>query len=48
MKVIGLITGMSWHSSVDYYRLINQLVAKGLGVPTERAQFFTALIMPSG
>lgn len=31
MKVIGLIGGMSWSSSLEYYRLINQLVAEKLG-----------------
>ncbi len=31
MKVIGLIGGMSWASTLEYYRLINQLVAEELG-----------------
>ena len=31
MKVIGLIGGMSWNSSLEYYRLINELVAEKLG-----------------
>lgn len=31
MKVIGLIGGMSWNSTMEYYRLINQLVAVRLG-----------------
>ena len=31
MKVIGLIGGMSWNSSLEYYRLINELVAAKLG-----------------
>ena len=31
MKVIGLIGGMSWHSSLEYYRLINELVSRKLG-----------------
>jgi len=31
MKTIGLIGGMSWESSLEYYRIINQLVAKRLG-----------------
>jgi aspartate racemase len=31
MKTIGLIGGMSWQSSLDYYRIINELVAKRLG-----------------
>ncbi len=31
MKVIGLIGGMSWESSAEYYRLINQRVKEKLG-----------------
>ncbi len=31
MKVIGLIGGMSWESSSEYYRLINQETRKYLG-----------------
>lgn len=31
MKVIGLLGGMSWTSSLEYYRLINELVAEKLG-----------------
>ncbi|SHG18401.1 aspartate/glutamate racemase family protein [Ornithinibacillus halophilus] len=31
MKTIGLIGGMSWESTAEYYRLINQLVNKKLG-----------------
>lgn len=31
MKVIGLIGGMSWNSTMEYYRLINELVANRLG-----------------
>jgi aspartate racemase len=31
MKVIGLIGGMSWESSAEYYRLINQGVRSRLG-----------------
>ena len=31
MKTIGLIGGMSWESSVEYYRIINQLVREKLG-----------------
>jgi aspartate racemase len=31
MKVIGLIGGMSWNSSLEYYRLINEFVAEKLG-----------------
>ena len=31
MKTIGLIGGMSWESTVPYYRIINQTVAARLG-----------------
>ena len=31
MKIIGLIGGMSWNSTAEYYRLINELVAQRLG-----------------
>jgi aspartate racemase len=31
MKTIGLIGGTSWHSSVVYYKLINQLVGAKIG-----------------
>ena len=31
MKTIGLIGGMSWESSIEYYRIINEEVRKVLG-----------------
>lgn len=31
MKTIGLIGGMSWESTVEYYRLINEHVKRSLG-----------------
>jgi aspartate racemase len=31
MKTIGLLGGMTWHSTVDYYRLINEGVQRRLG-----------------
>lgn len=31
MKTIGLIGGMSWESSLEYYRIINQTVKEKLG-----------------
>lgn len=31
MRRIGLLGGMSWHSSIDYYTKINSAVAKRLG-----------------
>ena len=31
MKTIGLIGGLTWYSTLDYYRLLNELVNKELG-----------------
>ncbi|MBN2045057.1 MAG: aspartate/glutamate racemase family protein [Anaerolineales bacterium] len=31
MKTIGLMGGMSWESSIEYYRIINELVKEKLG-----------------
>jgi aspartate racemase len=31
MRTLGLIGGMTWHSTVDYYRLVNEGVHKRLG-----------------
>ena len=31
MRVMGLIGGMSWNSTLEYYRIINELFAQGLG-----------------
>lgn len=31
MKVIGLLGGMSWASSLEYYRIINEVIAERLG-----------------
>lgn len=31
MKTIGLIGGMTWHSTLDYYRLLNEDVHRRLG-----------------
>jgi aspartate racemase len=31
MKTIGLIGGMSWESSVEYYQIINETVRDRLG-----------------
>jgi aspartate racemase len=31
MKTIGLLGGMSWESSIEYYRIINQTVQQRLG-----------------
>ena len=31
MKTIGLISGMSWESTIPYYQLINETVKEELG-----------------
>lgn len=31
MKTLGLIGGTSWHSTIDYYRIINRIVSQRLG-----------------
>jgi aspartate racemase len=31
MQTIGLVGGMSWHSTVEYYRIVNELVAEREG-----------------
>lgn len=31
MKTLGLIGGTSWHSTIDYYRLINELTSNSIG-----------------
>ncbi len=31
MKTIGLIGGMSWESSLEYYRILNETVKEKLG-----------------
>ncbi|MBI9049142.1 MAG: aspartate/glutamate racemase family protein [Anaerolineaceae bacterium] len=31
MKIIGLIGGMSWESSIEYYRIINEVTKERLG-----------------
>jgi|SRR5690606_20778062 len=31
MKKIGLIGGTSWHSTIEYYRLINEMVGEKIG-----------------
>ncbi|WP_228238523.1 aspartate/glutamate racemase family protein [Allomuricauda sp. M10] len=31
MKTLGMIGGTSWHSTIEYYRLINQLASKIIG-----------------
>jgi aspartate racemase len=31
MKLLGLIGGTSWHSTIEYYRLINEIAGKRMG-----------------
>ena len=31
MRTLGMIGGTSWHSTIEYYRLINQMAAENLG-----------------
>ncbi len=31
MKTIGLIGGLNWHSTIDYYRIMNQQVNERAG-----------------
>ncbi len=31
MRTIGLIGGTSWHSTIEYYKLINQMVGESIG-----------------
>jgi aspartate racemase len=31
MKTLGMIGGTSWHSTIDYYRLINELAGEKIG-----------------
>jgi aspartate racemase len=31
MKTLGMIGGTSWHSTIDYYRLINELTSEKIG-----------------
>ena len=31
MKTIGLLGGMSWESTIEYYRLLNETVKNELG-----------------
>lgn len=42
MKTIGLIGGLSWESSIEYYRIINQETQKRLGgVHSARCQLYS-------
>jgi aspartate/glutamate racemase len=44
MKVIGLLGGMSWESTVGYYRTINEAVKNRRGGCIQRRSFCTASI----
>ncbi|SUX58777.1 Asp/Glu/Hydantoin racemase [Citrobacter braakii] len=39
MKTIGLLGGMSWESTIPYYRLINEGVKQRLGWPALGTKF---------
>lgn len=45
MKTIGLIGGMSWESSAEYYRIINEEIKKKLGGYIRQSVFCTVLIL---
>ena len=40
MKTIGLIGGMSWESTLDYYRTINETAKLKLGKLTFSKMYF--------
>ena len=50
MKVIGLIGGMSWESTVPYYRAINETIKERLGaqVPVGTLKGRVLLTIPAG
>ena len=31
MKPLGMIGGTSWHSTIEYYKLINEMVGEKIG-----------------
>ena len=42
MRTIGILGGMTWHSSIEYYRLINTLANERLGgIHTPRSVLFS-------
>lgn len=43
MRKIGLVGGMSWHSSLEYYRLINEAVNQRLGGLNSAEVFINSL-----
>ncbi len=44
-KVIGLIGGMSWESTITYYQVINETVKEALGGLHSLRYFSTAWIL---
>jgi len=47
MKTIGLIGGMSWESSLEYYRILNQKVKKEFRITSSRRNHFSLHRNPS-
>jgi len=43
MRLIGLIGGLSWESSAEYYRIINELTQARLGVSVARYAYLPSL-----
>lgn len=43
LRIVGLIGGVSWHSTAEYYRLLNQRVSSTCG-PTHSARLFISSI----
>ena len=41
MKTIGLIGGMSWESSIEYYRIINQVTKTKGGLHSARSVMYS-------
>lgn len=42
MKTVGIIGGITWHSSIDYYRLLNEMVsAKTNGAATAKVILYS-------
>jgi len=48
MLMIGLIGGMSWESSAQYYRIINKEVRARLGEDKHRLRYLQSTCDPEG
>jgi aspartate racemase len=48
MKTIGLIGGMSWESTAEYYRLINQETKRRLGGHHNAPSILVTMDFPRG